>query len=204
MLQQAFFQLAQNYSTDIPFIEKLWNEIEKNYSGKKRYYHNLTHLENMFAQLQEVKNLADDWDMLMFALFYHDLIYKVPGKDNEEKSARTANERLQQLGVPVERINRCCNHILATKSHTASNDPDTNLLTDADLSILGQEPPVYIDYTKQIRKEYAFYPDILYKPGRKKVVNHFLHMDRVFKTSIFFDKYEQQAKQNLTLELEGA
>lgn len=53
----------------------------------------------------------------------------------------------------------------------------------------------------QVRKEYSIYPDLLYKPGRKKVLQHFLQMERIFKTQVFYDKYETQSRRNLEKEL---
>ena len=55
---------------------------------------------------------------------------------------------------------------------------------------------------KNIRKEYAIYPDMLYNPGRKKVLQHFLTMDTIYKTAVYRDRYEQKAKENLQRELE--
>lgn len=79
-------------------------------------------------------------------------------------------------------------------------DPDAALFIDADLSILGKSPPVYNSYSKQIRQEYAVYPDTLYLPGRKKVILHFLEMPRIYKTDFFYEKYEEQARKNLRRE----
>jgi predicted metal-dependent HD superfamily phosphohydrolase len=45
------------------------------------------------------------------------------------------------------------------------------------------------------------YPDVIYKPGRKKVLAHFLQMERIYKTGIFFTMFEKQARQNLQDEL---
>ncbi|MDX2245424.1 MAG: hypothetical protein SF052_01505 [Bacteroidia bacterium] len=82
-----------------------------------------------------------------------------------------------------------------------SPDNDTNLFTDADLSILGQKREIYHAYSTNVRKEYAIYPDILYNPGRKKVLQHFLAMEQIFKTPHFQEKYEAQARANLEEEL---
>jgi len=41
------------------------------------------------------------------------------------------------------------------------------------------------------------YPDLVYNPGRKKVLNHFLAMDSIFKTDYFYNKFDRQAKENL-------
>jgi predicted metal-dependent HD superfamily phosphohydrolase len=142
-----------------------------------------------------------DPDAVLFALYYHDAVYNVLQKDNEEKSAQLAEKRLKALQVPDVKIETCRRHILATKVHSFSEHPDTNFFTDADLSILGQPWAVYERYTRQVRKEYAIYPDLLYKPGRRKVLEHFLQMPKIFKTEAFLIKFEQQARLNLTREL---
>ncbi|MGJ4745117.1 hypothetical protein ACQV5M_02045 [Leptospira sp. SA-E8] len=56
-------------------------------------------------------------------------------------------------------------------------------------------------YSKQIREEYDIYPDELYKPGRKKVLEYFLSMDSIFKTKEYREKKEKQARENLSWEL---
>ncbi len=78
---------------------------------------------------------------------------------------------------------------------------DINYLLDADLSVLGKDRETYLVYTQMIRKEYSIYPDFLYKPGRKKVLRHFLELENIFKTEYFRDQYETQAKENIETEL---
>lgn len=201
MLRETFIKLSTNYTDDIRLIEELWTEIEKNYSNPKRYYHTLQHLENIFIQLTEIKSEIQDWDTILFTLYYHDIVYNTAKSDNEEKSAVLAKKRLQQIHVQQEKIAFCVQQILATKSHIQTTNSDTNYFTDADLSILGQEWEIYLSYLKNIKKEYAIYPDKIYNAGRKKVLKHFLNMDRIFKTDIFFNQFEAQAKKNLTNEL---
>jgi predicted metal-dependent HD superfamily phosphohydrolase len=104
--------------------------------------------------------------------------------------------------VPTEIIENCKSQILATKKHQDSSDIDTNFFIDADLSILGQDTETYKIYFQNVRKEYSIYPDLIYNPGRKKVLKHFLELKRIFKTEYFYAKYENQAKQNLQTELE--
>jgi predicted metal-dependent HD superfamily phosphohydrolase len=203
MLQLTFVQLLQKYTSNSQLIETLWNEIDNHYSEKGRHYHTLTHLQNLLDVLTEVQNQIEDWDAVLFALFYHDIIYKPTNNNNEEKSAVLAKERLLEISFPAKSIDKCESMILATKTHTFSTNSDTNYFTDADLSILGQNHNVYTEYTKQVRKEYSIYPDFLYNPGRKKVLEHFLQMDRIFKTEFFFLKFEKQARENLRLELQS-
>ncbi|UWX62614.1 hypothetical protein N0B40_10040 [Chryseobacterium oranimense] len=200
-LQEKFTELCFLYTKDRNLVEGLWLEIEKKYSGKGRHYHNLFHLECMFLELESVKSPIEDDHTVSFSVFYHDVIYDATSKSNEEKSASFAVERLQKMELNPDTISKVEYQILATKSHRKSDDTDTNYLLDADLSILGKEPDVYFDYTRKIRKEYALYPDILYKPGRKKVLKHFLELESIFKTENFRDRYEEQARENLAAEL---
>ncbi|HMF72048.1 MAG TPA: hypothetical protein VK616_11260, partial [Flavitalea sp.] len=78
----------------------------------------------------------------------------------------------------------------------------TNFFTDADLSILGAAPDVYLNYTNMIRKEYKLFPDFVYRPGRIKVLQSFLNMQYIFKTDYFRDKYEIQAIENIRTEVQ--
>ncbi|MBM9575794.1 hypothetical protein JWG45_01380 [Leptospira sp. 201903070] len=66
--------------------------------------------------------------------------------------------------------------ILATKGHPTSEDLDTNIFLDADLSILGEEWDLYSGYCKNIRKEYSIYSDSDYKIGREECFE-ILHRD---------------------------
>jgi len=201
MLKNTFQKLSAKYVSNLQLTEKLWKEIEHNYSGPARYYHNLTHLENMFSELSQVQTKIKNWDTILFALFYHDIIYKSTSNDNEEKSAELAEARLMQIGYVQKSIEKCKQIILATKAHIESADPDINYFTDTDLCILGQSWENYSAYAKNVRKEYSIYPDFIYKPGRKKILNHFLNMERIFKTEFFVAKFEKKAKENLTREL---
>lgn len=203
ILKDRFESLCLNFTKDKILIEKFWFEIEKKYSGRSRYYHNLQHLENMFEEIDAVRNQIEKFDNISFSIFYHDVIYDPTSKLNEEKSADIAKERLEILGVNNNDIQRIYEQISATKSHQKSEDEDTNFLLDADLSILGKSSEAYSGYTKQIRKEYSIYPDFLYKPGRKKVLQHFLELESIFKTEYFRNKYEIQARENIEFELKG-
>jgi predicted metal-dependent HD superfamily phosphohydrolase len=201
LTKEVFCSIIAAYSSTATGKE-LWVEVVKHYSDKKRHYHNLQHLENMLAELGVVKLQIDDWETTIMALIYHDIIYHPTAKDNEEKSAELGKERLRQLRFPPEKILKCEEMILATKNHSVSIDNDTNLFTDADLSILGKPWPVYEQYFKNVRNEYSIFPDFLYNPGRKKVLQHFLVMPRIFKTESFYGTYEQSAKSNIKKELE--
>ena len=200
-LKDQFIQLCFPFTKDQELIIRLWKEIETKYTEKGRHYHDLLHLERMFEELEAVKDHISDFTLVSFAVFYHDIIYDATSKSNEEKSAATAEKRLTELGLGKEKITRVSTQILATKSHHNSENTDINYLLDADLSVLGKDWDTYLDYTQKIRKEYSIYPDFLYKPGRKKVLQHFMELESIFKTEYFKRKYEVQAKENIEKEL---
>ncbi|MDR3022602.1 hypothetical protein [Chryseobacterium sp.] len=201
-LKNQFEQLCSSFTNDQQLINSLWKEIETKYSEKGRHYHNLLHLENMFSELEAVKSNISDFTAISFSVFYHDVIYDATSKTNEEKSAAKAEKRLAELHLDKNNISIISEQILATKSHQKSDHGDTNYLLDADLSVLGKDFKTYLEYTQNIRKEYSIYPDFLYKPGRKKVLKHFLELESIFKTEYFKEKYEAQAKENITKELQ--
>lgn len=198
-IKTEFLKTVSNYTPNPEVQNLLWDEVEKAYSNKKRFYHTLSHLDNLLHELLSIKNQFSDWDILVFAIAYHDIVYNVVKSDNEERSAQYAEIKLRGIGLDTEAIGLCENFIQATKKHLPVNR-EIDLFTDADLSILGSEIDVYKEYTENIRKEYSIFPSLIYNPGRKKVVMHFLKMDRIFKTNEFYTKYEVQARQNLEAE----
>jgi len=202
MLTDTFLHLVNKYSNDMELATNLWLEVFTKYSEPKRQYHTINHLEAIIADLKEVKDSIEDWDTTLFAVFYHDIIYKASSSTNESDSAKLAMEKLSEIGFPSNKIAKCSNMILATKSHEQSDDNDTNFLIDADLAVLGRSQYDYQIYTEQIREEYSIYPDFMYNTGRKKALQHFLDMDSIYKTEHFIEKYERAARINIQHELE--
>jgi len=200
-LKKIWNELTLKYPVEYSLIEELWAEIEKEYSTENRYYHNLAHLYYMIDKVYKFKDRLKDIGTIMFSIFYHDIVYDTNRQDNEQRSAMIATDRLAKLGLPVDKILKCQNQILATKGHETNADNDTNYLIDIDLAILGEIPENYKDYAKKIRSEYSSYPSPIYNDGRKKVLQSFLDMDRIFKTDECYQKYERQARENLKAEI---
>ena len=201
MLKNTFLDLIAKYSNNNEVKEKYWNEIALQYANKNRHYHNLTHLENLLVQLTAIKHLINNWEAILFSLYYHDIIYNTIKSNNEEKSAILAVKRLNELSVAKEIVQLTETIIIATKKHELATNNDINFFTDADLSILGTDWETYHTYTLNIRKEYAIYPTIIYNAGRTKVIQHFLNMSCIFKTTYFQERFESNARINLHNEL---
>ena len=203
LIAEAWNQIWKNNECENESLGKELKEIEKAYSSIGRYYHNLDHITNMLKLSTVYSYAIEDIKTLQLAVFYHDIVYSSKRKDNEEKSALYAAKRLKNLDYENSLIEKCQQFILATKLHNNTLDnKDLDFLLDFDLELLSAPWQIYFDYTTKIRKEYSFYPDLVYKPGRKKVLEHFLKMDNIYKTHEFQEKSEFRAKENLSKELE--
>lgn len=200
-LKQTFTVLLNTFTDNLDLINQLWMEIEENYSSANRHYHTLEHLNNLLVQLKEVKGSIKNWSAVLLTLYYHDIIYNPLKSHNEEKSAELAEKRMLQISVDKTTLECCKKQILATKTHLQSPQSDINYFNDADLSVLGQPWEEYVQYYKNVRKEYSWYPDFMYNQGRIKVLNHFLNMERIFKTDYFFNQFEKTSRKNILKEI---
>ncbi|WP_433832473.1 HD domain-containing protein [Flavobacterium anhuiense] len=180
-------------------IQQNWDILEKAYSKKSRYYHNLTHLEEMIASFEIYRNRLQNPNEILFSIFYHDVVYSASKKDNELKSAEFA------LSILSEKIKLdkqfVFDAICATQLHAYNENEDINWLIDFDLKILAKDWDDYKIYFEQIRKEYRIYPDFLYKPGRAKALKHFLEYEFIFQTDEFRSLYEEKARRNIEKEI---
>jgi predicted metal-dependent HD superfamily phosphohydrolase len=202
-LKTRWCQLIATFDLDFSQAEQQFTDITNAHSEKHRVYHNLSHLTHFFAQLDDIPEIAPE---VLFAVWYHDFVYKTGSKNNEHKSANIAVAALKQLKIDNAIGQRVAELIEATKSHQATSEhlnenPQMGYFLDVDMSILGSEPQAYQQYTAAIRQEHRRFPDFLYKPGRKKFLKHTLASEHIFVTPWFQQRYEAQARRNLQAEL---
>ncbi|PSL30003.1 HD domain-containing protein [Chitinophaga ginsengisoli] len=202
ILHTTWQQLLQPYTPDQALIEDGFQTIISHYTAMHRHYHDLHHLQALLQLQHMYADHITDNEALSLAIYFHDVIYDVKQADNEEQSALAAGTFLRQTSYPAESIEKVMDFIRATKTHlNASGNTDLDYFLDFDLSILSASAADYIAYTQQIRKEYSIYPDELYKPGRKKVLAHFLALPAIYKTDLFREQRETLARQNMQEEL---
>jgi len=188
-----------------PGRNSAWKEIENDYRG--RAYHNLHHLKEMISHLPANSPFSkpDGRREALFgmALIYHDVVYRAGRKDNERRSADRAATDLLAAGDSRQEADYCRRLIMATKIHqpAGENGEDQKLLIDLDLAVLARLPDEYDDYAAAVRKEFSLYPDFLYRPGRRKALQHFLDQEYIYHTSGFRDRFEASARENLRREL---
>lgn len=182
--------------------DKILTRLSIKYGEAHRKYHTLQHLAEVFALFEENRASFRDPQAVALALFFHDVIYDIPGPDNEERSAAYAEKALAEMGAAPELIARVAELITMTKAHAAdTNDTDAALTMDIDMAILGASAARYKKYAAAIEAEYTSHiaPDD-YKAGRKQFLAACRKKERLFLTDTFEDKYGEQSRHNLTWE----
>lgn len=167
------------------------------YAEPERAYHNAEHIGNCLAELDHTRQLAQRPDEVEAALWFHDAVYRPGASDNEQQSAELARSALSKAGVPQESSDRVAELVLATRHQAAPRSPDERLTCDIDLSILGTDPEIFDEFERQIRREYAWVPEPIYRRQRSAVLAGFLRRPSLYHTDQFRRRYEIPARVNL-------
>lgn len=200
--ERDWAKLASRVGLPKDQITKSWLEIASSYQHADRAYHNLVHLSDMLVLSAKYRSYLEAPELLALSIWFHDLVYKVERKDNEKQSAEKAKQYLEYSRLSATAIEQVYQSILATQQHQLSSTYlDLPYLLDFDLAVLGRDEESYQRYALQIRKEYHIYPDELYQPGRKKVLQHFLARESLYFTPIGQELWEEKARVNLKMEL---
>lgn len=181
--------------------EMEYESILDHYNENHRAYHNLIHIQSCLNQLDHYTDDIPEKGTIELAIWYHDIIYNPYGKENELKSAHKAAEFLGTQNADKELIENVRDLIMATLHSSPPKNTNEAIIMDIDITILGSREEIYLDYTKQIRKEYKWIPGILYRKKRKEIMKQFLRRPRLYYTPFFFDKFEKQARANIADEV---
>lgn len=175
----------------------LYHELIARYSEPHRKYHTTRHLDECFAKLLEVQSSAIRYREIELALWFHDAVYDVKRKDNEEKSAEWARSAALRSGLSSAAAERVHVLVMATRHNATPEDLDARILVDIDLSIRGAGAERFDEYERQVREEYAWVPEFLFRSERRKILQEFFARPRIFNTDHFFQTHEAQARANI-------
>ena len=173
------------------------------YREPHRAYHTVEHIAALLALFARHGGSAHDPDAVRLAILYHDVVYDPRRADNEAVSAELAQRDLTALGIGPTLIQRVAQLVLATQHGVHppdAADTDLALLVDLDLSVLAAAPGAYDAYAAAIRREYAHVPSLLYRPGRRRVLQKFLDAGQLYLTPSLRAAWEAPARANLARE----
>jgi predicted metal-dependent HD superfamily phosphohydrolase len=167
------------------------------YSEPHRAYHTTQHLNECLALFVDCLYFIPQPEYIFFALWYHDAVYDTKSHHNEADSAQLAATHLSANGIPNEKIQRIIHLISITAHHHIPATDEEKIIVDMDLAILGADEKRFVEYEQQIRKEYSFVPDTIFRTKRTEILQGFLNRPRIYGTAYFFDRLESRARCNL-------
>jgi predicted metal-dependent HD superfamily phosphohydrolase len=173
------------------------NDLVARYTESHRGYHSLAHVLDCLREFNTVRRLAQNPDAIELALWFHDAIYNPRAADNEEQSARLAEQVLTAANLTEPFIRDVRELILATRHQSIPESADARLLVDIDLSVLGQSAERFDAYEAGVRKEYKWVPGPLFAMKRSAILKSFLDRAAIYATPWFREKYEAAARANL-------
>ena len=178
-------------------LRHLYGEVLGRYSESHRRYHTYQHLAECFEKVQDIISLAEHPAEVHVGLWFHDVIYDTQRHDNEERSADWARSAAREFGSSAESAQRIYELIMFTRHDAPPVGIDAEVLVDADLSILGAQPARFQEYEAQVRSEYGWVPEAMFRARRAKILKEFLGRPHVYCTAHFRERYEAQARRNL-------
>lgn len=175
----------------------VWDDLNRRYAEPHRAYHTLFHLEECFARFEEAEPLAERPGEVLVALWYHDAVYDTHAADNEARSAELAIGALGPTGADEATRHRVVDLILATRHDKAPHTGDAALIADIDLAILGASESRFEEYEAQIRREYSWVPEPLFRETRARLLSAWLDRPAIYATEQFRKRFEAPARRNL-------
>ncbi|WP_284763517.1 DUF4031 domain-containing protein [Arthrobacter sp. efr-133-R2A-63] len=194
--------LLERWNSTLPGHEELGFELLERWGEDHRKYHSRTHLLAVLEALDLLSEPTAPAHSVTLAAWFHDAVYEGIAGQDEEQSARLAEDRLAVAGLPVPVIDDVARLVRLTSTHSPEpGDHAGALLCDADLSILGAEPAAYARYLAAVREDYAHVSDGDFAAGRAAVVRQLLALDPLFHSERAKSLWLDAARRNLEAEL---
>ena len=163
------------------------------YGAAGRHYHARRHLDDVLSLVDAHRQKFAQPETAEIALWFHDAIYAVPSRRNEEASAEMCAAFLTSIGGDEHR--RAPLMILATKHDgSPAADQDTALVLDIDLSSLAKPWEQFSADCDRIRQEFAVYDDAQWRAGRAAFLRNLLDRGPLFRV---LTNLEAPARENI-------
>ena len=171
-----------------------------------RVYHSLSHaIDLAFMSFEYLR--GPDLRFYYLASFYHDIVYRVGARDNEELSAKMFTDDVpkidEQESMPPDLVVDVARAIRLTKNHFvadayAQNERISKFL-DMDLLVLASPKDHYDQYVAKIRMEHSHVGESDWRQGRSAFLRTALNTPKIFRTMT--DTTDAAARANIEREL---
>ena len=195
--------LLTRWNAVLPGHDALFLDLLDRWGEEHRKYHGRTHLLAVLEALDLLTGPDEPPRTVLLAAWFHDAVYRGIAGQDEEESARLAEDRLTPAGLPAAEVDEVARLVRMTADHQPEpGDGAAALLSDADLSVLGGEPAAYARYLAAVRQDFAHIGDDDFAAGRAAVVRQLLALDPLFHTPRGRALWLDAARRNLQAELE--
>ncbi len=183
--------------------DEIFHALKARYDESHRVYHTGDHIRHCLAEFDSLPATLTrtSRDIIELSIWFHDAIYEIASSDNEARSAQwfssLASGRMN-LDI-IHAVNRC---ILYTTHQELPTDPCSLYVVDIDLSGLGQDWQGFAADGQKIRQENHHLDDDAFVSGQIQFLSRLLNRDRIFYTEYFNARLENQARRNMTRQLE--
>ena len=184
-------------------LHDLLADMVSRYEEPHRFYHTGQHLAECFERWSDLRAQAKHPAEVEVALWFHDAVYDTHSDANETQSADLALGAALRLGVEGTSARHIHDLIMSTRHATIPVGRDAQLLVDTDLAILGAESRRFVEYEHQVRQEYAWVPENVFRERRASILKEFLGRPFIFSTDMFRARYESRARANIRQSLEA-
>ena len=180
-----------------PPAEPVYAQLLQAYAEDQRAYHTGQHLQECLNWWPAIQQDAEHPGEVALALWFHDAVYQPQASGNEAASAAWAVQVLRGQGADADVITRVEAHIMATCHSGVAHTTDQQLVVDIDLAILGAAEHRYAEFERQVRQEYLWVPEALFRSTRSKILRSFLERPHIYSGSRFRQALEARARSNL-------
>lgn len=168
------------------------------YAEPQRRYHTLEHIEHCLAMFEDCRSLVHNPDALELAVWFHDAIFE-PGNPANEALSAELYLRLSEQVHPEPMRALIARMIMATLHDGSSlEDADSVYMVDIDLSSFGLSYEDFLRDSQNLRDENPTVTDEEYFHRKKAFQEQLLARPRFFLSDYFYQRYEQQARKNLS------
>lgn len=203
LFEQEWCALAERLSLSQKPTQRWLEELSNCYREPQRHYHDISHIADLLRKFRPLANHFVRPDEALAALYFHDSVYVIGALDNEARSADLSTKALTEQKINPDGVKRIAAMIEATASHKATEDADTNLFLDLDMSILAAPHVQYKTYAQNVMAEFTtVYSQEDYVAGRiSRFLEPTLSAEKLFLTDHYRD-VEQDAQENMRWEVQ--
>lgn len=184
-------------------LDDVYTELRAAYEDDARKYHSLLHIAECLVLFEDVRATLSAPSEVALAIWFHDAVYDTqPLAESEKRSAALAEVACKRMGIADDVGRRIGAMVRATEHHELTSDDDVNendarTFFDIDLAILGADPVRYAEFERDVRAEYAWVPEDLFRSGRAKVLEGFAARPALFHGAVLRERFEARARENI-------